>query len=128
MKKILEKKTFNHSIDEVWKVISDISRSDWVPGVENIELVDDTRVFKFKGMGDLVEKIITLDNDNYELHYSAIKTDIPINHHLAVIRLESIENKTLFSWSTEIDPDVFAEGIRNGMLASLAALEVVLLK
>jgi hypothetical protein len=79
-------------------------------------------------MGDLVEKIITLDNDNYELHYSAIKTDIPINHHLAVIRLESIENKTLFSWSTEIDPDVFAEGIRNGMLASLAALEVVLLK
>ena len=93
MKNILEQKTFNHSIDEVWKVISDISRSDWVPGVENIELIDDTRVFKFKGMGDLVEKIIILDNDNYELHYSAIKTDIPIKHHLAKIKLESIGKK-----------------------------------
>ncbi len=128
MKNILEQKTFNHSIDEVWKVISDISRSDWVPGVENIELIDDTRVFKFKGMGDLVEKIIILDNDNYELHYSAIKTDIPIKHHLAKIKLESIGKKTLFTWTTEIDPDIFAEGIRNGMLTSLGALKEVLFK
>ena len=61
MKNIIEKRYFEHPIAEVWKIISDVSRTDWVPGVDSIVLEGDTRVFKFKGMGDLVEKILLLD-------------------------------------------------------------------
>ena len=34
--------------------------------------------------------------------------------------------KTIFEWSTEIDPPEFSDAIRQGMLASLDKLEEVL--
>jgi len=128
MKNIIEKRYFEYPIAEVWKIISDVSRTDWVPGVDSIVLEGDTRVFKFKGMGDLVEKILLLDNENHKLQYSAIKTDMPIKHHLATIKLDSEESRTIFTWSTEIDPEIFAEGILNGMVTSLDALQSILKK
>ena len=31
--------------DKVWAVISDVTRSDWVPSVEKITMADDVRCF-----------------------------------------------------------------------------------
>jgi hypothetical protein len=126
MKKILETREFNYPIEEIWKIISDISRSDWVPGVNKITLKDDTRIFEMEGMGDLVERIISCDSSSHELTYSAIKTAIPINHHLAKIKLSEEADKTIFIWSTEIEPEIFADAIQKGMLASLDGLQKVL--
>ena len=126
MKKIEEIREFDYEIEEIWKIISDISRSDWVPGVSKITLENDTRIFEMKGMGDLVERIISCDNSCYELTYSAIKTAIPIDHHLAKIKLTQVNNKTVFNWSTEIEPEIFADAIQNGMKESLEGLQRVL--
>ena len=126
MIKIKEKKEFKTSPEIIWKVVSNISRSDWVPGVEKIELVGNKRYFKMVGMGRLVEEIIECDNENMELSYSAVETVIPIQYHLAKIKLSEIEGKTIFEWTTEIDPPEFSEAIRQGMLASLDQLEKVL--
>ena len=126
MKKIEESREFNYEIEEIWKIISDISRSDWVPGVSKITLENDTRIFEMKEMGDLVERIISCDNSCYELTYSAIKTAIPIDHHLAKIKLTQVNNKTVFNWSTEIEPEIFADAIQNGMKESLEGLQRVL--
>ena len=126
MKTIEEIKEFKYKIDEIWSIISDISRSDWVPGVENITLDGDTRIFEMEGMGDLVERIISCNDLSYELKYSAIKTAVPINHHLAVIRLTKVGDKTVFNWSTEIEPEVFADAIQAGMKESLKGLQQVL--
>ena len=38
MKKIKEKREFEASPEIIWNIVSNISRSDWVPGVESIEL------------------------------------------------------------------------------------------
>ena len=38
MKKILETRVFQSEASSVWEIISDISRSDWVPRVESIYL------------------------------------------------------------------------------------------
>ena len=122
MKKIEEIRTFNVKAEEIWE----ISRCDWVPGVESIELDEDKRIFKMAGMGDLVEKIIECNDKEMRLIYSAIKTMAPINHHLAQIDLKEEGDKTLFNWSTEIDPPNFAEAIRAGMIASLDKLEELL--
>ena len=126
MKKILEIREFDHPIEVIWKIISDVSRSDWVPGVSKITLKDDTRIFEMEGMGDLVERIISCDSSSYELTYSAIKTAIPIDHHLAKIKLIEDEDKTVFVWSTEIEPEIFADAIQKGVLASFDGLQRVL--
>ncbi|HJM15635.1 MAG TPA: SRPBCC family protein, partial [SAR86 cluster bacterium] len=67
MKYIQEKRLFNFSPQIIWSIVSDLSRSDWVPGVESITLEDNVRTFKMKGMGRLVEKIVKCDHDAYEL-------------------------------------------------------------
>ena len=127
MKIIEEKRSFNVSPKRIWEIISDLSRSDWVPGVESITLEDNVRTFKMKGMGRLVEKILKCDHDALELEYSAIETLAPINHHLAKIKLVSNENdSTDFIWTTEIDPEEFADAILQGMVSSLDQLELVL--
>ena len=127
MKTIKEIRSFNVSPQIIWNIISDLSRSDWVPGVESITLEDNVRAFKMKGMGRLVEKILKCDHDAFELEYSAIETLAPINHHLAKIKLVSNENEsTDFIWTTEIDPEEFADAILQGMASSLDQLELVL--
>ena len=127
MKTIEEKRSFNVSPQMIWNIISDLSRSDWVPGVESITLEDNVRTFKMKGMGRLVEKIVKCDHDALELQYSAIETLAPINHHLAKIKLVSNDNEsTDFIWTTEIDPEEFADAILQGMVSSLDQLELVL--
>ena len=129
MKTIEEKRSFNASPQMIWNIISDLSRSDWVPGVESITLEDNVRTFKMKGMGRLVEKILRCDHDALELEYSAIETLAPINHHLAKIKLVSNDNETTdFIWTTEIDPEEFADAILQGMVSSLDQLELVLLE
>ena len=127
MKTIEEKRSFNVSPQMIWNIISDLSRSDWVPGVESITLEDNVRTFKMKGMGRLVEKILKCDHDALELEYSAIETLAPINHHLAKIKLISDESEsTEFIWTTEIDPEEFADAILQGMVSSLDQLESLL--
>ena len=127
MKTIEEKRSFNVSPQMIWNIVSDLSRSDWVPGVESITLEDNVRTFKMKGMGRLVEKILKSDHDALELEYSAIETLAPINHHLAKIKLVSNKDgSTEFIWTTEIDPEEFADAILQGMVSSLDQLELVL--
>ena len=128
MKVIEQIRIFPADIDSVWGIISDLSRCDWVPGVSSISLESDTRIFKMDGMGDLIERIIKCDDSNYELHYSAIKTQAPINHHLAKIKLETHEGKTKFVWISEIDPEIFSDAIEQGMISSLNQLEKVITK
>jgi len=126
MTKIEEIKEFKATSDVLWNIISDIGRSDWVPGVESIEIDGNKRIFKMDGMGRLVEEIIECNHEKMELSYSAIETMAPIQHHLAKIKLTSNEQNTIFSWTTEIDPPDFADAIRQGMLASLNELEKLL--
>ena len=126
MTKIEEIKEFKATSNVLWNIISDIGRSDWVPGVESIEIDGNKRIFKMDGMGRLVEEIIECNHEKMELSYSAIETMAPIQHHLAKIKLTSNEQNTIFSWTTEIDPPDFADAIRQGMLASLNELEKLL--
>lgn len=126
MKEIEQIRIYPAEVQVVWSIISNLSRSDWVPGVESITLSEDTRIFKMEGMGDLVERILKCNAETKELHYSAIKTQAPINHHLAKIKLEDYEGKTKFIWTTEIDPEVFADAIEQGMIASLDQLSEVI--
>ena len=51
MKVLKLSESLNHKIETVWEVISDVSRTDWVPGVDEISLNGDIREFFMEGMG-----------------------------------------------------------------------------
>ena len=62
MKTLKEEVHLNCSADELWTILSDIGRSDWVPTIEKISLEGDCRHFEMTGMGKITEKILKQDN------------------------------------------------------------------
>ena len=111
----------------LWNILSDVTRCDWVQTIKKIELEDDCRVFEMEGMGQIKEQILLLDNETMTLQYSAIETRAPIDHHLATIQIkEDSDNSCILNWSTEIEPDIFAEAIHQGMLISIEGLKKVI--
>ena len=129
MKLLEEERIFNCSADVLWSILSDVSRCDWVPSVEEITLDRDCRFFKMAGMGRIVERILLLDNETMTLQYSAIETPVPVDHHRATMHvLEVDEERCQLEWKTEIDPDTFADGVHQGMVTSLQGIESLLRK
>ena len=127
MKKIHETTSFTVSSDQVWEVISNVSRCDWLPTVNRVDLDDDIRSFEMEGMGKIKERIIELNHETKTLVYSAIETRTPIKHHLATMQvISNRDNACELEWSTEIEPEIFADAIKQGMQISINGLKSVL--
>ena len=127
MKTLKEDTKFNCSADELWLILSDVGRCDWVPTIDKISLEGDFRHFEMTGMGQITEKILKQDDASMTLQYSAIKTPAPIEHHLATMQIASLnEQECMLSWTTEISPDIFADGIHQGMLISIDGIKKVI--
>ena len=127
MKTLKEDIRFNCSAGELWSILSDIGRCDWVPTIEEITLEGDCRHFEMKGMGQITEKILKQDHTNMILQYSAIQTPAPIEHHLATMQVAPLNDRECtLSWTTEISPDIFADGIHQGMLVSIEGIKKVI--
>ena len=127
MKTLKEETKFNCSADELWLILSDVGRCDWVPTIEKISLEGDFRHFEMTGMGQITEKILKQDDASMTLQYSAIKTPAPIEHHLATMQIASLnEQECMLSWTTEISPDIFADGIHQVMLISIDGIKKVI--
>ena len=115
------------SANQLWDILSDVGRCDWVPTINKIKLDGDCRHFEMDGMGQITEKILKQDDVSMTLQYSAIKTPAPIEHHLATMQISSLnEGECLLKWTTEISPDTFADGIQQGMLISIEGIKSVI--
>ncbi|MDA7829612.1 SRPBCC family protein [Gammaproteobacteria bacterium] len=129
MKILKEEIIFNCAAESLWDILSDVSRCDWVPTIDQMTLEGDCRVFEMEGMGKVKEQILLLDNDAMRLQYSAIETRTPLDHHLATMQISSIDaDSCKFLWTTEIEPEIFADAIHQGMLISIDGLKKVLFK
>ena len=127
MKVLSESKVFNCSAKTLWDILSDISRCDWVPSVDEITLEGVSRVFEMEGIGKVRENILSLDNENMKLQYSAVETPNPIEHHLATMQVVELDSENCeLNWTTEIDPEIFSEAVHHGMLISIKGLEEVI--
>ena len=127
MKKLSETAQFNCAAANLWSILSDVGRCDWVPTIEKIMLDGDCRVFEMAGMGTITEKILLKDDENMILQYSAIDTPAPIEHHLATMKIIPDGDFACFlEWTTEIEPEIFADSIHQGMLVSIEGIEKVL--
>ena len=127
MKILKEEIELHCSANELWAILSDVARCDWVPSIEDITLSEDCRHFEMKGMGEITEKILKCDEQEMILQYSAIKTPVPIEYHLATIQIFPISEKQCsLTWITEISPDIFSNGIHQGMLTSIEGIKKVI--
>jgi hypothetical protein len=114
LKNLKVEAVFNSAASNLWEILSDVTRCDWLDAVENIEMDGDCRVFEMAGMGKIKEHIIKLDNESMKLQYSAVETMAPIKHHLATIKIYAVtDNECLLDWTTEIDPEIFADAIHQ---------------
>ena len=127
MKILKEETKLDCSADQLWAILSDVGRCDWVPTINKITLDGDCRHFEMAGMGQITEKILKQDHANMTLQYSPIKTPAPIEHHLATMQILSLnDGECLLKWTTEISPDIFADGIHQGMLVSIEGIKSVI--
>lgn len=127
MRTLKEEIKLDCSADQLWAILSDVGRCDWVPTINKIKLDGDCRHFEMDGMGQITEKILKQDDVSMTLQYSAIKTPAPIEHHLATMQISSLnEGECLLKWTTEISPDIFADGIQQGMLISIEGIKSVI--
>ena len=126
MKTLKEEPIFNCSAESLWNILSDVSRCDWVPTVDEIRLEGDCRIFEMEGMGSVKEKILHLDNESMKLQYSAVETKMPIEHLATMQILKINESSCQLKWSTEIYPEMFAEAVHQGMLVSIEGIKAVI--
>tara|TARA_B100000902_G_scaffold399797_1_gene472588 strand:- start:529 stop:930 length:402 start_codon:yes stop_codon:yes gene_type:complete len=126
MKILKEEVLYNCSAKDLWAVISDVGRCDWVPTIEKITLEGNLRYFEMTNIGKITEKILKLDHESMVLQYTAIKTPAPIKHHLATMQITPLNvQECMLMWATEISPEIFADGIQQGMMASIEELKKV---
>jgi len=127
MKVLNEDAIFCCPAKDLWAVISDFSRCDWVPTIEKITLKGNFRYFEMAGIGQITEKILECDHQKMVIKYTAVETPAPVEHHLARMKILSLTNQECkLSWITEIAPDIFADGIHQGMLASIEGIKTIL--
>ena len=124
MKVLSETLKLECSAASLWNILSDVTRCDWVPTIDSINLEGDCRVFEMEGMGKVKERILLLDNEYMKLKYSAVETPAPIEHHLATMQVTEIDDFSCqLDWTTEIEPEIFAEAIHQGMLVSIEGIK-----
>ena len=78
------------------------------------------------GVGEIQEKIIETDQENKSLTYSVIKSPVPLNHHLAKVKILENNNFSKLVWTTEVEPDEFEKLISDGMESSIEMIKKIL--
>ena len=71
---------------------------------------------------------MSVENEHFLARMNrSIETRTPIDHHLATIQIEEdSDHSCVLHWSTEIEPDIFAEAIHQGMLISIEGIKKVI--
>ncbi len=115
------------TLQDVWTVIGDPRRADWVPSVTSIEYADNRRTMAMQGAGTITEEIFALDDTNHCIEYGVVESAAPLKHHRAKMQLTALtEQSTRLDWQTEIKPDAFGEFIEQGMQGGIQGLLTVL--
>ena len=115
-----------HAVADVWQIISDPSRIDWVAGVASCDYDGEIRRFKMDGAGALAEQIFSIDHATHTITYGVVESTPPLASHRASMSLSEISEGTLLTWRTTVEPAAVEPFIQHGMDASAAKLAEVL--
>lgn len=113
--------------DDVWKVVSDAGAiSAWFPGIESSGVEGTTRTCSMGG-SELVEEIVTSDDDLRRFQYRITDAPMPLEFHLGTVDVFADREGSLVVYSTEVLPDdakqMFDPVIAGGLQGLKAHLE-----
>jgi hypothetical protein len=78
------------------------------------------------GAGEIQERIIERDEENYFLRYQCIESPIPLEFHEARMQLtRESPNQCRLTWEAEIQPASFESFLQESMSSALAQLITV---
>lgn len=107
---------------ELWQIIGDPSRADWVPSVSSCRYDGDCRTLVMAGAGELVERIYSLDPVTMRIEYGVVKAPVEMALHRASMQLFAQGPGTRLAWRTDVEPEAYAAFIRDGMEAGIDGL------
>lgn len=115
------------SPDDVWKVVSDAGAiSAWFPGIESSGAEGTTRTCSMGG-SELVEEIVTSDDELRRFQYRITEASTPLEFHLGTVDVLADGEGSLVVYSTEVLPDeakqMFDPVIARGVQGLKAHLE-----
>lgn len=113
----------DRSPDDVWKVVSDAGAiSAWFPGIETSSAEGDERRCSVAGGTELVEQIVTVDNDLRRFQYR-ITEGMPVESHLGTVDVLPDGDRSLVIYSTDVQPDDAKELMDGALAGGLAGLK-----
>jgi uncharacterized protein YndB with AHSA1/START domain len=96
----------DRSPDEVWKLVSDAGAiSTWFPGIETSSAEGNTRRCSLGPGMEIVEEIVTVDDQLRRFQYRIVEGPMPIKVHLATVDVLPDDGGSLVIYSTEIEPE-----------------------
>lgn len=117
----------DRSPDDVWKIVADAGAiAEWFPGIDTSSVQGGVRRCSL-GDAELVEEIVTADDDLRRFQYRITDGPMPVEFHLATVDVLPDADGSLVIYSTEVLPDdakaVFDPALANGLEGLRAYLE-----
>ncbi len=112
-------------VDTVWALVGDPARiAEWYPSIDTATVEGGQRTIT---IGDVTaeEDIVTLDDEQRRFQY-AIRSGLPVTHHLGTVDAIDVGGKTLVVYGTDVEPDAFAPEMRRSNDAACANLATLL--
>ena len=117
--------SIDRSADEVWAVVGDFTKADWIPGVDGCRLVDETdRVVSMPGM-EFTERLLRRDDARRELTYSVVGGSLQLDRHEATITVTPHGSTSLVTWDVTTDDNV-VDDLNDGYQRVLDSLKATL--
>lgn len=96
----------DRSPDDVWKVVSDAGAiSSWFPGIETSSAEGRVRRCSMGAGIELVEEIVTVDDELRRFQYRITEGPMPLEFHLGTLDVLPDGDGSLVIYSTEVLPD-----------------------
>lgn len=109
--------------DDVWKLISDsTTMPNWFPGVKAVSVDGNQRTVDL-GSLELIEDIVTSDDDLRRFQYRIVGGPMVPEYHLGTIDVLPDGDGSLVVYGTEVLPDAAKQMIDPSIAAGVAAIK-----
>jgi uncharacterized protein YndB with AHSA1/START domain len=91
---------------DVWKAVADpCGLKDWFPGIETCVMEGSARRLTLGGGLEVVEEVVTSDDELRRFQYSITEGPLPVESHLATIDVIEDGGGTLVVYGCDMKPD-----------------------
>lgn len=112
------------SPDEVWKVVADPGGIvAWFPGIGSVRVEGNVRRCSLGPGAELVEEVVTVDDDLRRFQYRIVGGPLQVAFHLATVDVLPDGDGSLVIYSTDVSPDEAKDLINPAIAAGVQGLK-----